>query len=145
MTDRFMPVVDELSADFLHGAAQGRLLIQKCGACGQLRFPPALACLECHSFATETIESSGRGFVWSYAYPVRPRWDFLPEGTALVVVELEEGVRVPTNVTGVAPADMHIGLPVEVWFEQLAEGIALPMFRPSPVADSSSASDSLSA
>jgi uncharacterized OB-fold protein len=125
-----MPVVDELSAFYWNGAARGKLLIQKCGGCGTLRFPPALACLDCHSFDATTIESAGRGLVWSYCFPVRPTWDFLPDRAALAVVQLDEGIRVPTNVTDVEPDDMKIGLPVEVWFDRVADDVALPMFRP---------------
>jgi uncharacterized protein len=128
--DRPIPVLDQLSDFYWHAAARGELVIQKCGGCGELRFPPALACLKCHSFDTTTIRSAGLGFVWAYSMPRRPVWPYLRPDAALAVVELDEGVRIPTNVTGADPAELRIGLRVEVWFEPVADDIALPMFRP---------------
>lgn len=126
-----MPVMDVLGAPYWGGAAQGELRIQKCSSCESLRFPPALACGDCHSRDFEWVRSAGRGVVWAYCFPRKPLWEFLEDGSALAVVELDEGVRVPTEVTGLSDVEMRIGLPVEVWFKQLADGVALPMFRPS--------------
>jgi uncharacterized OB-fold protein len=128
--ERPIPVLDQLSAFYWNAAARGELLIQQCGSCGTLRFPPALACLQCHSFDTTVIRSAGRGFLWSYSLPRRPNWSYLAEGTALAVVELDEGVRIPTNLTDADPAELRIGLRVEVWFDPVTDDIALPMFRP---------------
>jgi uncharacterized OB-fold protein len=130
VTERFMPVVDDLSAFYWNGAAQEKLLIQRCTSCGSLRFPPSVACPSCQAFGAEEVESAGRGRVWTYCFAVRPKWPFLKDDDALAVVELEEGVRITTNVTGVRPGEIRIGMPVEVWFMQLGEGVALPMFRP---------------
>jgi uncharacterized OB-fold protein len=123
-------VLDQLSEFYWNAAARGELLIQKCGACGELRFPPALACLTCQSFDTTTIRSAGLGFVWAYCLPRRPVWSYLPPDAALAVVELDEGVRIPTDVTGATADELHIGLRVEVWYEPVTDDIALPMFRP---------------
>ncbi len=48
----------------------------------------------------------------------------------LAVVTLEEGPRMTTNIVQCAPEDVRIGLPVEVVFEDIADGISLPKFRP---------------
>jgi hypothetical protein len=52
----------------------------------------------------------------------------LPYNTA--IVELEEGPRLHTNITGCDNEDIFIGMPVEVHFEALDEEIVLPKFRP---------------
>jgi uncharacterized OB-fold protein len=128
--ERPIPVLDQLSEFYWNAAARGELVIQQCAACGELRFPPALACLKCHSFDATIIRSAGRGFVWAYTLSRRPKWPYVADGAALAVVELDEGVRIPTNVTDADPAELRIGLRVEVWFEPLNDDIALPMFRP---------------
>lgn len=122
--------MDVLGAPYWGGAAQGELRIQKCCSCETLRFPPALVCGNCRSRDYEWVRSSGRGVVWAYCFPRKPLWEFLEDGSALAVVELDEGVRVPTEVTDLGEVEMRVGLPVEVWFKPVKDGIALPMFRP---------------
>jgi uncharacterized OB-fold protein len=48
----------------------------------------------------------------------------------VVAVELEEGPRMTTNVTGLRPDELEIGMPVEVVFEEMSDEITLPRFRP---------------
>lgn len=49
---------------------------------------------------------------------------------AAVIVELDEGPRLATWVTGIAPDQIRAGMPVQVWFDEINEQIALPKFRP---------------
>ena len=49
---------------------------------------------------------------------------------AVVVVELEEGVRIVSGLRELDPAQLELGLPVEVVLEEAAEGIPLPYARP---------------
>jgi uncharacterized OB-fold protein len=48
----------------------------------------------------------------------------------LAIVELEEGPRLTTNIVGVAPEEVRIGMPVEAVFEPATEEITLVKFRP---------------
>jgi len=48
---------------------------------------------------------------------------------AVVIVEMEEGVRLLSTVMDVDPADLRIGLPVEVFFDAMTEEVSLPRFR----------------
>jgi uncharacterized OB-fold protein len=52
--------------------------------------------------------------------------------TPFVVVELDEGLRRMTNITGCpqTPEALELDMPVEVAFEKLDEEIILPLFRP---------------
>jgi uncharacterized OB-fold protein len=124
--------MDILGAFYWSAAASGRLLLQQCGSCGDIRFPPALLCPKCFSSETELVESAGKGTLWSFSVPHKPRWEWLEPGAMLAVVELDEGVRLATNLTDADPHSVAIGLRVEVWFKEISEGIALPMFRPVP-------------
>ena len=49
---------------------------------------------------------------------------------AVVVVQLDEGVRMLTNLLAVGPGDVAIGMPVEVVFEDVTGEVTLPKFRP---------------
>ncbi len=121
-----------MSADtefFWEGAARGELLIQRCTDCKTLRHPPGPGCASCGSLEWDTVGSSGRGTVHSYAvhhYPPIPGHD-VPNVVALV--DVEEGVRILANLVGVAPDDVEIDMPVEVSFAE-RDGVMLPQWRP---------------
>ena len=87
-------------------------------------------CGKCQSTAWESIESSGKGSVHSYTvlhYPPIPGYDFpLP----VVLVDLEEGTRVITNIAGCEIDDIRIGMKVECRFEVTEGDIRLPFFYP---------------
>jgi uncharacterized OB-fold protein len=48
----------------------------------------------------------------------------------LAYVELEEGVRLLTNIVGCPPDEVRIGTPVEVVFDDVTTEVTLPRFRP---------------
>jgi uncharacterized OB-fold protein len=130
------PVPTALSEGFWKGAAEGRLLLQRCLDCGAHRYSPAPACYRCQKLCWEWSQVSGRGRVYSYTWshhPVHPGLRAL--GTYNVsVIELHgtEGdpVRILSFVTGVSPETLRVGLEVELHFDRVSEGIALPVFRP---------------
>jgi uncharacterized OB-fold protein len=49
---------------------------------------------------------------------------------AVIVVEMEEGVRLVTGLRGLDPSELRLDLPVEVEFEKLNDEIAIPHFHP---------------
>jgi uncharacterized OB-fold protein len=53
----------------------------------------------------------------------------------LALIELDEGVRVMSNVVGCDPESVRVGQRVTVGFEPAADGVAVPVFT--PVADGS--------
>ncbi|TAL72834.1 MAG: Zn-ribbon domain-containing OB-fold protein [Rhodanobacter sp.] len=131
------PGISDDTRFFWDGAHAGKLMIQRCKACGTLRHPPGPCCPECYSFEWDALEASGRGTVYSFVvmhYPEVPPFDY-PNPIGLI--ELEEGTRLVAQLVGVKPADVHIGMPVQVEFNQVDVGapdgndtIALPQFRP---------------
>ena len=46
-----------------------------------------------------------------------------------MLVELEEGVRLISNMVGIKPDEISIGMPVEVVFDDISENLTLPKFR----------------
>lgn len=127
-----LPVPSPLSEPFWSACRRHELQVQRCRACGALRFPPALLCPECLSADCEWQRMSGRGKVFSFVVYRRlynPAFEAdLPYTVA--VVELEEGARILSNVVGVPPEQVTCGMPVEVVFEDVTPEVTLPKFRP---------------
>ena len=124
------PIVTDDSAVFWDAAAEGRLVAQRCASCGRLRHPPRPMCPHCHSLEIEVAPLSGRGHVYSYAvlhHPPHPAFDYPVLG---VLVDLDEGVRMVSNLTDIAPDEVRIGMPVEAHFVPTAGGATVPVFRP---------------
>ena len=128
---RPLPAVDDVSRPYWEAAARGELLIQECPACGHRQFYPRALCTACAA-TPEWRTASGRGTVYTYTV-IRQNWSepFRSMQPYIVaMIELEEGPRMMSNVTECPPEDIAIGMPVEVWFEPVEEGLAIPLFRP---------------
>src|SRR5262245_29855983 len=121
------PIVSRDSAFFWEGAARGELVAQACAACGALRHPPRPMCPRCHALERREVRLSGRGRVYSWIVPRHPAPYGFAEPPVVALVELEEGIRIVSNVVGVAPGE---GLAVEVEFAPTRGGKAVPVFRP---------------
>jgi len=115
---------------FWEGIASGELRIQRCADCGALRHPPGPMCPHCQSLDWDTVVSRGRGRVYSYVVAHHPPVPPFPYPNPIVLVELDEGIRLVSNVVGIDPADVVIGLPVQVEFTRVDEELVLPLFRP---------------
>jgi hypothetical protein len=127
-----LPRIDEESRGFWEALARHELYFQRCRDCGTKRLYPRALCTSCLSSATEWVRASGRGTVYTFTVTHQNQApgfrDELPY--VLAVVELEEGVRLMTNVVGGTPDAVRIGMPVEVVFEDVTPEVTLPKFRP---------------
>ncbi len=92
-------------------------------------------CPECHDTRWDWAELSGRGEIYSYVVTHRAFHPFWVDRVPYVVatIELEEGIRMVSEMPDLAPGDVAIGLPVRVRFEPLGEGLALPIFEVSEI------------
>jgi uncharacterized OB-fold protein len=114
-------------AFFWAAAADGRLVIQRCAACGTLRHPPAPMCGACGSLDWDTAESSGRGRIVSWITSLHPnRPDDEPR--IVILVQLEEGTRLVSNLVDVTDDGPYDDLPVVVDF-RADRGARTPFFR----------------
>ncbi len=124
------PAVTEDNLFFWEAARDGRLVAQRCGSCGLLRHPPRTACPACQSLDIEIAGLSGDGEVYSYSLLWHPRSPRFSYPVIAVLVDLAEGVRLVSNLVGVQPDEVRIGLPVTVEFEPCEGELAVPVFRP---------------
>ncbi|KRB67988.1 Zn-ribbon domain-containing OB-fold protein [Noviherbaspirillum sp. Root189] len=110
MTDVTSITVPGPEAEYFAGLNQGRFRIQRCQACTRHVFYPRVLCPHCGSQELAWTEPSGRGTIYSYTVIAgKP-------GTGtdynVVLVELEEGVRMMSRVEEIDLQALRIGLPV---------------------------------
>lgn len=129
MSSRIAPSMTRDTQFFWDGLKDHKLLIQRCSDCSALRHPPRPMCPKCNSLSWKPIESSGRGVIYSFVMPVQPQFPFFDYPYIVALVELEEGIRLVSNLCDIAADDASIGMPVEVFYEQF-DGFVLPQFRP---------------
>ena len=126
--DRPLPEPNPETAFFWEAAQKGELHILRCNACGTYVHLPRPACRNCQSTDLAPARVSGRGVVHSFTVTHFPLPGFDPP-FAVALIELEEGVRLASNVVDVPPEEMAVGIPVEVTFEKVADDVTLPLFR----------------
>jgi uncharacterized OB-fold protein len=131
MATRLAPSTSPDTQFFWDGLKERRLLIQRCADCGMLRQPPRPMCPGCNSLTWDTVESTGRGAVYSYVMPQHPKFPFLEYPYIVVLVELDEGVRLVSNLCDIAPDDVRVGMRVEVFYAEFDDELVLHQFRPS--------------
>jgi uncharacterized OB-fold protein len=128
----WLPEPDDANRPFFDGAREGKLRLQRCEACGGWMYPVRKRCQHCGSPKLAWADASGRGTLYAHGqlqreYHPRHRGR-LP--VILAQVDLEEGVRMNTNLVGVAPADARVGMKLRVAFERSPAGEAIPVFEP---------------
>jgi uncharacterized OB-fold protein len=126
-----LPTLTEENRPFWDGCREGRLVLQRCGGCGHVRYPISRFCPSCLSEKTSWTEMSGRGTVFSYivfhrAYHPGFKAD-VPYNVALV--QLEEGPRLFSNIVGTPNDAVRIGDAVEVVFDAATPEVTIPRFR----------------
>jgi uncharacterized protein len=130
MATRLAPTVSPDTEFFWTGLRNHELLIQRCGECGTLRNPPRPMCPHCQSLDWDTLDATGRGTVYSWVMPQYPPMPFLEYPYIVVLVALQEGIRLVSNLVDIAPERVEVGMPVEVCFDEFDGDLVLHQFRP---------------
>ncbi|WP_327754624.1 Zn-ribbon domain-containing OB-fold protein [Sphingobium sp. SJ10-10] len=131
---RPLPLPDLLSEPFWAAARRHELHMQRCDACGRLAYPAEIACRACGGGELHFTPVSGHATLHSWTVlhdPPSPGFrDRLP--VILAVVELDEQTRLlmSSNLIGIAPDDLRIGLPLEARFEDVTNDCTLVQFGP---------------
>jgi uncharacterized OB-fold protein len=125
---------DRWTRPFWDAAAEHRLVGHQCAACGAFRHPPGPFCWQCRSREARWVDLPGTGTVYSFTvvrHPMTPAAkDAVPYVVALVALDGAPGVRLITNLVGVEPGAVRIGLPVRVVWDDLRPGTTVPRFAP---------------
>jgi uncharacterized protein len=123
------PAITHDNAFFWEGLNRGELLLQCCKGCGRLRHPPGPMCPHCHSLQWSPVACRGRGTIHSFVVVHQPKLPGLDYPLPVVLVELEEGVRIVANLLDTLSEAIAIGRPVAVEFREVEPGYSLPAFR----------------
>jgi uncharacterized OB-fold protein len=129
-----LPVVDADTRPFWEGARARKLMVQRCGACRKYVFYPRALCPHCHSARLDWTEASGKGTIYSFTIARRPAGAAFQNDVPYVIalIDLEEGVRMMSNIITDDVDSVRIGQRVRVVFEDVGPEIALPKFQVVP-------------
>jgi len=92
---------------------QVHLLGSVCASCGALAFPPRQVCAVCRSTSLRRSRLGGTGRLYTYAI-VRQAPKEFPTPYIIGYVDLDEGVRVFTQVLAGPGQDLRLGMRVSV-------------------------------
>ncbi|MEE2782585.1 MAG: OB-fold domain-containing protein [Pseudomonadota bacterium] len=128
---RPLPKPTPETQDFWDGCKKGELRLQRCDSCSHTYFPPRPFCPACSSRSVSSFAASGKATLASYVINHRPHPAF-GEPHSIAIVDLAEGPRMATNVTGCAqtPEALVLDMPLKVKFESVSDDITLPLFEP---------------
>ncbi|HVW43663.1 MAG TPA: OB-fold domain-containing protein [Amycolatopsis sp.] len=137
MTEPYLPVgtakvfVNELSEGFWDACRRAELTVQCCRFCGHYQHPPRVGCANCQGDDLYWARVPGTGVVYSYTivhHGIGELAAYVP--FTIVVVELDEsGTRLVSNLVGVPPDSVTVGLRVMVTWQDTGEFV-IPRFRP---------------
>ena len=128
---RPQPAIGRDNAFFWEGVEAGELRIQKCDGCGRLAHPPQPLCAHCGSSDQGWVVSSGKGVVYSHVTHHYPPLPGVERPHTVLLVELEEGVRLVSEWSkGAEPDAVVVGMPVQVAFTKVPGGALRPTFAP---------------
>jgi uncharacterized OB-fold protein len=123
----------ELSRDyqfFMDGLNQHALLVQRCSSCGTVRHPPGPVCPECHSLAWTAEALKGTGTVYSYIVHYHPPIPPYDAPHPVVLVDMDEGVRVLAALEHCPIDRIEIGMRVRAHFVEVGPNLTFHRFRP---------------
>lgn len=126
-----MPIPTEISAPFWEGLKAERLLIQQCDHCNHWVFYPRRHCPSCLAHALTWREVNGAATLYSYTVTrIATLPDFADEmPQILAVIELEQGVRINSNLVGLDETEVKIGMALQPVFAEVdAKGTRLLRF-----------------
>jgi uncharacterized protein len=135
-----LPDLDWLpTAPFWAGAAQRELRIPRCDSCGRFCWYPHEQCSACSGESFTWVVTSGRGTLFSWVvvtHAFLPQFaDLVPFVPALVALEDDPAVRIPTRMVNCDASDLAFEMPVRVTFEPISftgvDGeVTAPLFEP---------------
>ena len=127
-----LPSVSGETRPFWEACRREELLIQRCNSCGEYQFYPRGICANCWTTDISWVKASGKGSVWTFTVTYQNRTAGFAEEApyVLALVELEEGVKMFTNIVQCSPGEVSIGMPVEVSFIKATDQISIPFFKP---------------
>jgi len=127
---RFEPPVTPTTEPFWEATRGRRFLLQWCTDCDHAVFFPREVCPRCLGSRLEWRPSAGTGTVHTYTVEHHPQNPNLTAPYTIALIDLDEDVRMMSNVVGCPPEDVRVGMRVGITWEELSDGRNLPLFEP---------------
>lgn len=125
---RMDPIKTIDSGFFWEAAEASRLDIQACENCNVLWHPPRPMCPKCHGTNMVPRTMSGKGKVYSWSMPIHPPAFGFESPPIIALIDLDEGVRIVSNLIDIEPEDIRNDMSVVVDFAETAKS-AVPVFK----------------
>lgn len=123
-------ILNPVSRPFWEGCEQGALRLQRCQSCGRHWFYPRACCPHCLASQYDWVTASGQGSVYSFTVIRRGSSPAFTPPYVLALVELQEGVRLLSQIVECSPEAVSVGMPVRTTFGSSPLGLTVPLFRP---------------
>jgi uncharacterized protein len=126
-------LIDRDNIAHYRGLLAGKLLINRCVACGHWIYPHRPLCPQCLSWDVQPTEISGRGkvFMFTLIHQGRDPNDHLREPIVAAAVELAEqrGLRYLARIVNCRTSQLSLDMPVRLtWLDR--DGRKTPAFEP---------------
>jgi len=97
-----------------------RLEAAKCTKCGKILYPPRLICPQCKNRVFEKIVLPNTGKIETFTVIRVPPSQFQDQAPyALGIIELDNGVRITSQIVDCEFSDLAIGKPVRMEFRRI--------------------------
>jgi uncharacterized OB-fold protein len=114
---------------FYKHLANGKLMAGKCTRCGKIHLPPRPLCDNCFSQQFTWIPVSGKGKLLTYTIiHIAPQQFQALAPYAVGIVQLENGLKIPGMISGVAPEQLKIGMDLTIDFGTCSTAQAWPQW-----------------
>lgn len=127
-----LPTIESETQEFWSATQRGALMYAHCTDCGKPHYYPRPFCPFCWSENVNLKQAKGSGtlYTWStvYSNDLPPFKERLPYVAA--IVDLDEGVRLSTNIVQCPIEDLRVGMPVQVVFEERTPEVTVALFKP---------------
>jgi uncharacterized protein len=120
------PAMNPGDEPYFEAAAQGKLMLKKCGECNEVHHYPRALCPFCFSDKVSWVQAKGTGEIYTYSVTRRGG----PVPYCIAYVTLDEGVKMMTNIVDTDLDTIKIGQKVKVVFKKSENGTSVPMFTP---------------
>ncbi len=111
---------------YFDAAAEGKLMLGKCGGCGEVHHYPRGLCPFCWSDKVSLVQAKGTGEIYTYSVSRRAG----PVVYCIAYVKLDEGVSMMTNIVDTDLDTIKVGQKVKVKFLKTEGGVSMPVFAP---------------
>lgn len=125
------PIPSALSEPFWEACRRRELTAQRCGDCGRFRHYPSPRCPSCQSDQYTWAPLEGRGEIYSYTVSHQAFHPHFKQHVPYVLasVELIEGIRMLAFLPDLDPAEVRIGMALEVDFQTVDDSLTLPCWK----------------